>query len=382
MPTDWDATIDAGGTATTLDAIDGWTEHESLLGLSGDAVPQLASASTTSIAAGDAKMRREVEITGTTGISSFGAADAGMVRKLRFTSSGCTVNHNAAILCPGGANITSEVGTTLEAWKLATGDDWIVVDVRHPSDLVTVGPALPPGFIFGLTLSNNTTDATNDIDIAPGKARDDADTVNMELASVLTKRLDANWGEGPNQGFLDTGSKANNTTYHVFEIGNGANTDALASASLSSPVMPTGLAGIYTTKRRIGSIITDGSGAIRAFQQTGDEFLLATPPLDAATTIGTSRTLQALTVPAGLAVEALIRATTNSAQSILVQPPFEADAAPSATASPLFSAYTSQTATIAVRTNTSRQVALRATASSTAIYIATRGWIDRRGRDA
>ena len=104
--------------------------------------------------------------------------------------------------------------------------------------------------------------------------------------------------------------------------------------------------------------------------------------MDAATTIGTSRTLQALTVPAGLAVEALIRATTNSAQSILVQPPFEADAAPSATASPLFSAYTSQTATIAVRTNTSRQVALRATASSTAIYIATRGWIDRRGRDA
>ena len=185
MPTDWDATIDAGGTATTPDAIDGWTEHESLLGLSGDAVPQLASASTTSIAAGDAEMRREVEITGTTGISSFGAADAGMVRKLRFTSSGCTVNHNAAILCPGGANITSEVGTTLEAWKLATGDDWIVVDVRHPSDLVTVGPALPPVFIFGLTLSNNTTDATNDIDIAPGKARDDADTVNMELASVL-----------------------------------------------------------------------------------------------------------------------------------------------------------------------------------------------------
>jgi len=378
MPTDWDATIDAGGTATTLDAIDGWTEHESLLGLSGDAVPQLASASTTSIAAGDAKMRREVEITGTTGISSFGAAKAGMVRKLRFTSSGCTVNHNAAILCPGGANITSEVGTTLEAWKLATGDDWIVVDVRHPSDLVTVGPALPPGFIFGLTLSNNATDATNDIDIATGKARDGDDSANLVLASALTKRLDANWSVGTNQGGLDTGSKANSTTYHVWLISDGSAVDVLFSTSVSAPTIP----GIYTLKRRIGSIITDGSGAIRAFQQTGDEFLLATPPLDAATTIGTSRTLQALTVPAGLAVEALIRATTNSAQSILVQPPFEADAAPSATASPLFSAYTSQTATIAVRTNTSRQVALRATASSTAIYIATRGWIDRRGRDA
>jgi len=378
MPTDWDATIDAGGTATTLDAIDGWTEHESLLGLLGDAVPQLASASTTSIAAGDAEMRREVEITGTTGISSFGAADAGMVRALRFVSAGCTVNHSSAILCPGGASITSEAGTRLVVWKLDTSDDWRVVDVFHPSALVTVGAALPPGTLFGLTLSNNATDATNDIDIATGKARDGDDSANLVLASALTKRLDANWSVGTNQGGLDTGSKANSTTYHVWLISDGSAVDVLFSTSVSAPTIP----GIYTLKRRIGSIITDGSGAIRAFQQTGDEFLLATPPLDAATTIGTSRTLQALTVPAGLAVEALIRATTNSAQSILVQPPFEADAAPSATASPLFSAYTSQTATIAVRTNTSRQVALRATASSTAIYIATRGWIDRRGRDA
>ena len=187
MPTDWDATIDAGGTATTLDAIDGWTEHESLLGLLGDAVPQLASASTTSIAAGDAEMRREVEITGTTGISSFGAADAGMVRALRFVSAGCTVNHSSAILCPGGASITSEAGTRLVVWKLDTSDDWRVVDVFHPSALVTVGAALPPGTLFGLTLSNNATDATNDIDIATGKARDGDDSANLVLASALTR---------------------------------------------------------------------------------------------------------------------------------------------------------------------------------------------------
>src|SRR5262245_24479105 len=46
-------------------------------------------------------------------------------------------------------------------------------------------------YIAGLTLSNNTTDATNDIDIATGQAADSTNAVMMTLASGLTKRLDA-----------------------------------------------------------------------------------------------------------------------------------------------------------------------------------------------
>ncbi len=38
---------------------------------------------------------------------------------------------------------------------------------------VSVDELAPPGFIYGLTLSNNATDATNDIDIAAGSAAPD-----------------------------------------------------------------------------------------------------------------------------------------------------------------------------------------------------------------
>src|SRR3990167_1953787 len=55
------------------------------------------------------------------------------------------------------------------------------------------GSGLPAGHIYGLTLSNNGTDPTNDIDIATGKARDSTDAVDISLASALTKQLDAAW---------------------------------------------------------------------------------------------------------------------------------------------------------------------------------------------
>lgn len=52
------------------------------------------------------------------------------------------------------------------------------------------------GHIWGLTLANNATDATNDIDIAAGEAADNSSGALMSLGSTLTKRLDAGgrWG--------------------------------------------------------------------------------------------------------------------------------------------------------------------------------------------
>ncbi len=69
------------------------------------------------------------------------------------------------------------------------------------------------GYLFGLTLSNNASDATNDIDIAPGVCADTTGAVRMALASSITKRLDAAWTVGTGNGGLDQGSIAN-ATYH------------------------------------------------------------------------------------------------------------------------------------------------------------------------
>jgi len=73
---------------------------------------------------------------------------------------------------------------------------------------VVLGPlmAVINNYLTGLKLSNNVSDATNDIDIAAGIAADSTNSLMMALSSAITKRLDAAWVVGTNQGGLDTGS--------------------------------------------------------------------------------------------------------------------------------------------------------------------------------
>jgi hypothetical protein len=133
--------------------------------------------------------------------------------------------------------------------------------------------SLPRGHLAGLVVSNNATDVVNDIDIAVGECRSDDNTANMVLATPLTKRIDAAWVAGTNQGGLDTGTVADIVTYHFFLIKNPTTgvVDALFSQSLTSPTMPSG----YTLKRRLLSIKRDVAnlGGLWQFRQLpGDYF--------------------------------------------------------------------------------------------------------------
>lgn len=163
--------------------------------------------------------------------------------------------------------------------------------------LIVTGQNVFTGDIFGLTLSNNVTDAVNDIDIAAGYARALADDWSIVLASGLTKRLDAAWAVGTNQGGLDTGAIAD-VTYHVWLIRRPDTgvVDALFSASATAPTMPTN----YTQKRRIGSILREAA-AIVGFRQYGDVFkrIAAT---DRSSTAAATNILLALSVPIGIKV--------------------------------------------------------------------------------
>lgn len=84
----------------------------------------IASASTTNIGAVNADT---VSITGTTTITSFGSAPAGLQRKGRFTGA-LTLTHNAtSLILPGGLNITTAAGDRFVAYSLGSGN-WLVVD--------------------------------------------------------------------------------------------------------------------------------------------------------------------------------------------------------------------------------------------------------------
>jgi len=157
------------------------------------------------------------------------------------------------------------------------GTDFVLIG-KNPATTSTAGQSLLPNPI---TISNGT-DADHDIDFTAGNFTFD-DGSGQAVATALTKQIDAAWVAGDNAGGLDTGSVAIDTTYYCFVIWNPTTStaDFLFSTSVSSPTMPSG----YTKKKRIASLMTDGSGNIRngtyIFFQGGYEFEYDTEIQDA-----------------------------------------------------------------------------------------------------
>jgi len=246
---------------------------------------------------------------------------------------------------------------------------------------------LPRSYLAGLGLANNATDPTNDVDIAPGAARDSTDAANIVLAATLTKQLDASWAVGSNQGGLDgtesvAGTPDVSTWYHVWLIKRSDTgvVDVLFSESATSPSMPAN----YDLKRRIGAVYNDAAGNILAFTQVGDDVWWTTAVLDFNTTIGNARELVTVTAPPGTKANVRAFASHGTSANVLLQPTTETDAAPSASAPPGVSlrAVTADVGAFVVPTDASGRIAVRASAATTTLRIWTVGYTDRRGRDA
>lgn len=196
-------------------------------------------------------------------------------------------------------------------------------------------------YIYGLTYANNVSDATNDIDIATGGAMDATNAWFMPLASSLTKRLDAAWAVGTNQGGLDTGS-IGNSDYYIWLIGRTDQTvvDVLYSLSSTAPTMPAS----YTFKRLIGWFkrvaATIVPFLVYELEGGGITMNWVTPTLDInlANAPTTTRRTDAVKVPLNFATTAHVRVMmidNSSGFNAIVCSPDEADVAPSGTAAPL-----------------------------------------------
>lgn len=267
---------------------------------------------------------------------------------------------------------------------------------------------LPRGWIDGLVLANNGTDATNDIDIAAGVCRstsnigpDGVRTTlarhqrDIELAATLVKQLDVTWAPGNNGG--RSSSSISDTTWHVYAIGGrGLPDDILLHDGVDpSAVLPAG----YTAWRRIGSTIR-ASAALLSFRQVGDRFSLNSPVLDVNNqSIGTSAVLFTLgSVPAGIVTRALLNVVLNqnsTSTALYVSCPTDTDMSVAGVGT--FTAPLSQIgftngasgspaapipAQLEVDTDTSRRVRARASSASNTMSIATCGWLDLRGRNS
>lgn len=273
-----------------------------------------------------------------------------------------------------------------EWYDESTGIFYRYINDGDSSQWVEIGPVVNNypvlrGHIAGLTLSNNGSDATNDIDIAAGQAADASALTTMKLTSALTKRLDASWAVGTNQGGLDTGSIADGW-YHMWLIQRPDTgvVDVLFSTSATSPTMPAN----YIYKRRIGSV-RRVSSALVAFSQRGDEFLWLVQKNDNNNTgPSTTGTLYTLSVPTGIKVISRARYSQNSGLvAMLYTSPDQTDTAVDTTSSftSINLASAIQAMVMEIRTNTSGQIRARATAAVSSFIIDTIGWIDSRGKD-
>lgn len=262
------------------------------------------------------------------------------------------------------------------------------------SGKLTFTPQAPRGYIDGCIISNNSGDATNDIDIAAGIARDSTNAANL-TCSALTKRLDANWSAGTGNGCRNSAATIANATYYVYVVGTTSvydyycTTSAVAATALAALQAESG-GSDYAYARRIGAIVR-ASNAILPFTQDGKNFVLKTPlNVYSNTNPGTSAVLVSLTpFPQAIRVNALIAGyalfASSNAGIVRVYSTDQTDAAADGINMVARAGAGTDYANfqLPVQSDTSGQIRFRISAStgSDAVQINFYGWQDQRGAD-
>lgn len=234
------------------------------------------------------------------------------------------------------------------------------------------------------TMSNNSSDITNDIDFTEGFCYDLTTKAKISC-SAMTKQLDAIFTEGTNQGGLNTGSKSVSTWYHCFAISKADGTsDFLFSTSLTAPTMPSG----FINKRRIGSIKTDSSGNIVGFKQFKDTFYFDTIIQNVnVSTQSTTPVNYTISTPLGISTTAIINCSIGDADTFCrarVYSTWQTDTAVSVANANVQTAANGAISTygsnqLFIKTDTSSQVRALSDSSLSIIFaIATVGYIDNR----
>jgi hypothetical protein len=276
---------------------------------------------------------------------------------------------------------------------------------------------LPRGWIDGLTLSNDTTDATNDVGIAAGSAKSTVrivdgtastatqDQIDLELPVSIIKQIDTAYAPenydpsiwppqagGDRSGGRST-STLSNTTWHALLAGGGGLQpdvffhDSITQSSVLAEMLKIGG---YTAYRRIGSVLRE-SATIVAFTQYGDFFQRTGLAADvSAANPGTSAVTRTVSVPIGVIVEAdvyLGMATGGTGSNILLSALSATDIAPTNSIADLSNPTGIASTTGGrkrVMTNTSGQIRSRISnsAADVTLVINTRGWADQRDRNS
>ena len=178
-------------------------------------------------------------------------------------------NANKVITVNSAGN-NLEVRTFLDKNLLPVSSFMETILVKETANEARQSLGVIPATNQKITIANNSTDANNDIDFSGGNFVF-SDFSGQAYVPAMTKRLDANWTAGTNQGALDTGTKANSRWYGVYAIYNPTTNVAdylFTATGVTGIALPSG----FTKLKYIGSILTNSSGNIIAFKQVGNYF--------------------------------------------------------------------------------------------------------------
>lgn len=292
-----------------------------------------------------------------------------------------------------GSKITLEAGDLQQDqyYKVIyDGTDFVLMNPKFnavEATTTTTGVSLLSKRII---ISNNGSDSDHDIDFAAGVFQFSGGD-GQAAASALIKQIDATWASGTNAGGLADGvSLSADTWYHCYALSSadgsstdfGFDTSTTAANLLADSVV---VAASLTKYARVGSVLTDSSSNILGFIQTERYFIFNSPILDFSSASATSSTSETISVPLGFKIMSLVNLYwTGTGRDFYLRDPDSTDLAVSVSASPLTTITNiggvSDTGLghgpHMIMTNTSSQIAHRATGTGATLRCATVGYID------
>jgi len=243
---------------------------------------------------------------------------------------------------------------------------------------------------------SNGTDADHDIDFTAGATIASDDSVRI-ITGALTKQLDSTWAAGTAAGGLaDALTIANDTWYHCFALSSsdGTTVDCGFDTSITATNLLADTAVIaagLTKRKRVGSILTDGSANILAFFQIGNRFSWDILPVDYnASNPGTSVITVTASTPLGVKTIADVTLLCSDASFggasyfILITDPNATDSSPSSARNhlpifgPTLGSLIRGSTTNSIRTSSTSTIRFRTSLSDAGITIViiNNGWTD------
>lgn len=227
----------------------------------------LASASTTNLGT---VPTHNVNITGTTGITSFGSSASVTfpIYKLTFSAS-LTITYNAtSMITPGTQNIVTQPNDTAEALYLGSGN-WQIINYAKANGTAFNSP-VPLCSFNALVIANGASNSIINWSFAktvlinasggniPLYSTSQSGTINITTGTSV-----------PTLGGMDGTTVGTNNFINLYAISNGASWSGLGSLNTTAPSL-SGLTG-YTYVCRMGVMKVNGSGNLLGTRILGNE---------------------------------------------------------------------------------------------------------------